>query len=98
MNMILYKDANQVYRIRKEDDGCSIFSNSNYIEGDDMTYFIFKKFYELGVSNAINEFIEQFGKKDDIKSDLMDMCEKFRQEHIFLETVASIESYFKEVD
>lgn len=96
MEMILYKDSNEIYRIRKEEEGCSIFSNVNYIEGDDMLFYILKKFNELGIKSALEEFEKEFPKNiDEIKNDLLILCKDFKENSLFLETVASIEAYYR---
>jgi len=95
MEMILFKEDNDIYRIRKEECGCSIFSNQLYIEGDDMLFYILKKINEIGVEQAIVSFENDFDVDNGvIKSNLLDMCNNFEENKLFLRLVENVRDYY----
>lgn len=99
MRTILFKDAQDVYRIRKEDEGCSIFTSRKYIEGDESLFFLLQGFNEKGVIETIKSLEKDFSEDvGEIKKDLLEMCQTWRTEGIFTTTAKQIYEYYHEED
>lgn len=50
MELFMIEEEDEVvYRVKKKDEGCTIFSSSSYIEGNNILYIILKEISDYGV-------------------------------------------------
>jgi len=78
------KDEDGVYRVRKEDIGCSIFTPQSFVEGDDMLFEILKALHQGGVPGGIETLKTRYqAEAGQIEADLLAMAEGFETGCIF---------------
>lgn len=59
MKMFVIKDNGNNFRVRKEEEGCSIFGPKNFIEGNNSLFEVLQTIHELGLENGILELKKQ---------------------------------------
>lgn len=85
MEMLVIKDGDAVYRVRKEETGCSVFGPQSYIEGDDVLWEVLKAFNDYGVRQGIAELKAKFSDAEpgQIESDLRDLAIYWLENMVF---------------
>lgn len=97
MELFTFYDNNQVYRVRKEDEGCTVFSSTVYLEGNDTLFYIIKLIKEIGVNSAIKEILDKFEDETKmVQADLIDLSNNLIEEDVLVETAHQIINYFLE--
>ncbi len=85
MNHFIYKDGNEIYRVREEDEGCSIYTSSLFVEGNNSLFLILKDFSEAGIEETLNKYFDTFDKNV-VKKDLLELFSDFSEAGLFNET------------
>ncbi len=75
MKIFVIKDEGVVYRVRKEEHGCSVFTPKRYIEGNETLFEILQLISEKGVEGGIGELESRYpGEKHQIRNDLDELA------------------------
>ena len=83
MEMFCIEDNDKVYRVRKEEEGCSIFGVGCFMEGDDITYNIIKAFGQNGVEKGYKMIKDEYQVEEEVlKGDLLEMFNELLNEHV----------------
>jgi len=86
MAIFIVKDGNQIYRVRKEDVGCSVFCNESYIEANDSIYNMLYIISEKGVKSYLDEVFNLYNEERNIiTNDLLEIAYSFIESAIFIE-------------
>ena len=98
MNKILtLTDGTDIFRVRKENCGCSIFTKTSFAEGNDAMFNILETFSEVGVVAGIDQFENKFpDKKNVIRRDLLRMFEILNSKNILLNMGAMVRKYYND--
>lgn len=84
MELLVMKDEGVVYRVRKEEQGCSVFAPQHYIEGDDILFEVLKTFNEHGVPQGIQELRTRFqAEPGQIEADLRELATHLIEQCVF---------------
>lgn len=89
MNHFIYKEGKDIYRVREEDEGCSVYTSSLFVEGNTALFLILKDFSEDGVENTLNRYFETFDENI-VKKDLIELFSDFAEVGLFTETYEKI--------
>ncbi|WMJ87609.1 hypothetical protein [Anaerocolumna sp. MB42-C2] len=97
MEMLCIVDSGNTYRVRKEEEGCSIFGPGHFIEGNDVLFDILKTFDKNDTENGFNILLKEYQVEPEIlKQDLLDIAEGFLANKIFIEMAGKINRAFSE--
>lgn len=91
VEMLNIVDSEKVYRVRKEEEGCSIFGPGCFVEGNDIIFDILKMFENVGVEQGYQRILEMYQVEPQIlRRDLLEMAEEFEDCNIFMEMAGNI--------
>lgn len=96
MNTFIFKDNGNHYRVRKEESGCSVFTQNKYVEGNDMLFDILLEFNTNGIELGITKFMNTFPQNhQEIENDMLEICTNFENEGIFQNLIYEVRSFFE---
>ncbi len=97
MEIINIKENNNIIRVRKEEEGCGIFTQSLFVEGDDLTFLILKLFKENGVASGVKYLLNEYAIEEKLlKNDLLSLFHNFAENNILNQMSSEVFDYFGE--
>lgn len=97
MEVYIIEESKNVYRIRKESEGCTVFSSNVYLEGNETMFLILKEISKYGVEKGIMNIINLFDSNENILTDLLEFSNDLIAENVLLETAADIKIYCNKI-
>jgi hypothetical protein len=96
MKMFVIKDNENSFRVRKEEEGCSIFGPRNFIEGNNSLFEVLEVIHELGLEKGILELKKRYSSESvQIDNDLLELASNFLEQGIMVNLCSQIVLHIK---